>query len=150
MESIRYRLSKADTDLLHAFTEGPAALDSFDRQFSNLQQDIERLLQSGDVDEDLMELAAVTASRVALYAQALYDISAEARALESDMVGEIESIFMDLTISDKSVHSSRIPPFPRSTHSLVDASLFDRPRESTKGTSVVIIYLFELSAEFLG
>lgn len=107
-ESIRHRLLKADTDLLIAITRGPVALDIFVQEFTTLHRDFESLLRSTGVGEDLKTLASDTASRIALYAQAFYEVDTEARALDATIDSELESIFADLTISDSS--SSRRRP----------------------------------------
>lgn len=97
VESLRHRLSTADTDLLTAITEGDSALDNFLQQFTTLLQDFENVRSTG-LDRDLEELAGNAASRVALYAQVFYEVITEAQAF--DIVGEMESIFADLTLSD--------------------------------------------------
>lgn len=101
VDSLRSRLLCADLDLLAAIPEGDAALDSFHGQFDTLLREFEHLQSIGLVD-DLQETAVVAASRVASISQLFDELDNETHVLGSTTAEEIESIFADLSIFERS------------------------------------------------
>ncbi|KAI0964033.1 hypothetical protein AcW1_000951 [Taiwanofungus camphoratus] len=99
-QSIRQRLMRVENDFLNAIIQGTAAVEDFDNTWSTLLQDIENTVHAVGPHDDIVSLAHVTASRIAILAQAFYDLSIDHRTLTLDIVGEMESIFSQLAIQD--------------------------------------------------
>jgi hypothetical protein len=109
MTSIRQRLLLAEDAFLCAMVEGTSAMESFDRQWAALLQDVEGGIQSSAFDEETIELARTTALRIAVFAESFESLQAKCQVLTSSMMDEVDTILSRMTISDTSSPSHVSP-----------------------------------------
>jgi hypothetical protein len=97
---IRQRLLLAEEELLSAILEGDEAIERFAANWMNLQNDIENALP---LDDDILQIAYATASRVAQLADTFLEVGVKANNLTSNLKTELEEILGSVDLSTTSV-----------------------------------------------
>ncbi|KAI0756832.1 hypothetical protein C8Q80DRAFT_1130723 [Daedaleopsis nitida] len=112
MSTLKSRLLCVETDFISALVEGNDALSAFDQRWEQLLDELNNALSTDTLDMETSSLAHATASRMATLA----DISAEVidnyNILTSQLIGQLDTMMSDLSLSDISVPIGRVSPAP--------------------------------------
>nr|AGS09288.1 b1 homeodomain mating type protein [Heterobasidion annosum] len=98
------RFEKAQNDLLSALVEGPAALETFEKQWMQLSADLDKETHLDHVDEELMAMAHTTASIVSTLMSSFLHLDDEATRLYDTLAKGVQDTLS--TSSPSSYHTS--------------------------------------------
>lgn len=114
MLSLKDRLLAAEDDFLTALREGGQSIVTFDQHWTSLFEDIQLAEDNGDVDTETLELAHTTAVRLSILSEASVDIINTHNSITCNLMGQLDSLMSELSLSDCPSPSSSPPHTRRS------------------------------------
>ncbi|KAI0652024.1 hypothetical protein C8Q79DRAFT_935831 [Trametes meyenii] len=100
MCSLQDRLISMEDDFVSALIEGDAAVVAFNQRWERLVDDIDVALQDNNLDDGILALVHVTATRIATLADITADVYTSYNAFTTELVDQIEELMSELTLVD--------------------------------------------------
>lgn len=86
---------------LKALAEGGSALSIFEERWEKLLADVNRAFDSGCLDDETTAFAHTTAVRIATLADTSAELIERRDEIDSDLMGQIDTLMSQLTVSDR-------------------------------------------------
>ncbi|KAI0052514.1 hypothetical protein FA95DRAFT_1675197 [Auriscalpium vulgare] len=83
--NFRHELAHADSDFLLAMTQGPAALERFQQNYSQLCRSVKKAAQHGLLDDAALSLASTSFKKMEIFAQYFLDTATVADEISSSL-----------------------------------------------------------------
>jgi hypothetical protein len=98
-DDLRQRLSRIESEFLCAVSGDMEAMATFQQSFLSLQKDIDTGLRSNAVNDQTLQLAHSTASRITLMTEAFLELQIQSDSLSAAFSDKVEEIVKE---SDRS------------------------------------------------
>nr|AGS09317.1 b1 homeodomain mating type protein [Heterobasidion parviporum] len=105
---LRHRITQAQEGLLNAIANGTDALASFQKDWSQLVDDLEQETRLRTIDEETRTMAEATACIISTLSQSFLDLDSTANEMQARLSGRVQDILQDVdsTFPSDAQHST--------------------------------------------